>query len=58
MTNEFLTDLFGDQEGIVYSPIKGEKWEQYFFTWPQERDKLERHLNDFDKRDVYVSPVL
>ncbi len=58
MTNEFLTDLFGDQEGIVYSPIKGETWKQFFFEWPQERDSLERHLDDFDKRDVYVSPVL
>lgn len=58
MTNEFLTDLFGDQEGIVYSPVKGDRWEQHFFEWPQERDSLERHINDFDKRDVYISPVL
>lgn len=58
MANEFLSDLFGDQEGIVYAPVKGEIFKQYFFEWPQERDKLERHLNDFDKRDVYVSPVL
>lgn len=58
MTNEFLTDLFGDQEGIVYSPVMGERWKQYFFEWPQERDKLERHLRNYDKRDVYISPVL
>lgn len=58
MTNEFLTDLFGEQEGIIYAPVKGEIWEQYFFEWPQERAKLERHLKDYDKRDVYISPVL
>lgn len=57
--NEFLDDLFGDQEGIVYSPAKqGKSFKQYFFEWPQERDQLEAHLNDFNKRDVYVSPVL
>lgn len=58
MTNEFLTDLFGDQEGIVYAPVKGDKWEQHFFEWPQERDRLEGHISDFDKREVYISPVL
>lgn len=58
MTNEFLIDLFGDQEGIVYAPVKGETWKQHFFQWPQEQAKLERHLSDYDKRDVYLSPVL
>jgi len=58
MTSEFLSDLFGEQEGIVYSPVKGEKWKQYFFDWQKERDQLEEHINDFQKRDVYISPVL
>lgn len=58
MANEFLTDLFGEQEGIVYSPIKEEKWKQHFFEWPQDRVGLERHIEDYDKRDVYLSPVL
>jgi KaiC/GvpD/RAD55 family RecA-like ATPase len=58
MTNEFLTDLFGDQEGIVYAPIKDKGWEQHFFEWPKEREKLEAHIRDFNKRDVYLSPVL
>lgn len=58
MTSEFLTDLFGDQTGIVYAPVKGEQWQQHFFEWPQEGDKLERHINDYDQRDVYISPVL
>jgi archaellum biogenesis ATPase FlaH len=57
--NEYLTDLFGDQNGIVYSPVKkGDHFKQYFFDWPQERDKLERHLDDYGDRDVYISPVL
>lgn len=58
MTNEFLTDLFGEQEGIVYSPIKDNKWEQHFFTWPQEQRNLKDHIGDCNKRDVYLSPVL
>lgn len=58
MANEFLDDLFGDQEGIVYSPVKDKTWEQHFFNWPQERELLERHLSDYNTRDVYVSPVL
>src|SRR5258708_37136218 len=58
MSNDFLNDLFGDQDGIVYSPVKGEVWKQYFFEWPNERVNLERHIRDYDKRDVYISPVL
>ncbi len=56
--NEFLHDLFGEQEGIVYSPIKGNTWKQHFFEWPQEQPQLEDHINDFQSRDVYISPVL
>lgn len=33
-------------------------WEQHFFEWPRERAKLERHVDDYAKRDVYISPVL
>lgn len=58
MESEFLTDLFGDQEGYVYAPVKDPKWHQHFFAWPQERDKLEAHIGNFDKRDVYLSPAL
>ncbi len=59
MSNEFLTDLFGENEGIVYAPAKyPNSFKQFFFEWPQERDKLERHLDDFGARDVYISPVL
>lgn len=55
-----MTDLFGDQEGFVYAPVKerGIYFKQHFFEWPQERVKLERHLQNYDDRDVYVSPVL
>ncbi len=62
MSNEFLNDLFGGQEGIVYSPtlLRGVKnsFKQHFFEWPREQDKLERHLRDFNEYDVYISPVL
>ena len=63
MSSEFLSDLFGDQEGYVYSPIKADpknpkSWEQYFFNWPQERTLLEEHIGDFNRREVYISPVM
>lgn len=58
MSNEFLDDLFGDHEGIVYSPVKDPKWVQHFFEWPTERAALEAHIEDYHGRDVYISPVL
>jgi hypothetical protein len=59
MSNDFLADLFGDQHGIVYSPVKkGDSFRQHFFEWPQEREKLEQHLQNFNDRDVYLSPAL
>ncbi len=62
MTNDFLDALFGEQNGIVYSPTMDRSvksgWRQHFFEWPQERDKLESHLDSYDKHDVYISPVL
>lgn len=42
----------------MYSPVKGEGWKQHFFEWPQEQAKLERHIKDYNERDVYLSPVL
>jgi archaellum biogenesis ATPase FlaH len=56
--SSFLDDLFGGLEGIIYAPVKDRTWEQHFFEWPNERAKLERHLDDFQHRDVYISPVL
>lgn len=61
MTNSFLLSLFGDESGIVYSPtlIREKKiFKQHFFEWPQEAEALEKHLKDYDKRDVYISPAL
>lgn len=58
MSNAFLQDLFGDHEGIVYSPTKEGGWTQYFFEWPQEAESLERHLDKGPITDVYISPVL
>ena len=68
MDSEFLSDLFGSQEGIVYAPVKIHNgvvkakedgiWTQFFFKWPQERAQLEEHLVNCDSRDVYLSPSL
>lgn len=54
-----MSDLYGDQEGIVYAPTKkGKSFRQHFFQWPQEREALERHIDDYTDRDVYISPAL
>lgn len=58
MDNNFLTDLFGNETGIVYAPVKGPTWKQHFFEWPEQRAQLEEHISDYNKRDVYLSPVL
>jgi archaellum biogenesis ATPase FlaH len=59
MSNSFLDDLFGGQEGIVYSPILiNDNFRQYFFSWPQEQERLERHLKNYNDRDIYLSPAL
>ncbi len=66
MSNEFLDDLFGEHQGIVYSPIIVDRSEenpdgffrQRFFSWPKQRERLEAHLSDYSNRDVYLSPVL
>jgi hypothetical protein len=58
MSNEFLDDLFGDQEGTVYSPTMGKRWKQHFFQWPQESQKLEVHIKNYHDQDVYLSPAL
>lgn len=58
MSNEFLSDLFGEEEGIVYAPTKERGWSQYFFDWQTERDALIEHLGKYNDTDVYVSPVL
>jgi hypothetical protein len=63
MSNEFLNDLFGEQSGIVYSPILADiknrkNWKQHFFEWPQEREQLEAHIRNYNEREVYISPVL
>lgn len=66
MTAEFLEDLFGGQEGIVYSPTitnrsksnPDGKFTQHFFKWPEHKDKLLEHISKFSEKDVYIAPAL
>lgn len=57
---EKFTDLlFGELQGIVYSPAKGEVWDQRFFNWPEEKIELHDWITTSSiKSDVYLSPVL
>ena len=64
MSLSFLDDLFGDDEGVVYSPVKlnnvpkEKAWKKHFFDWPKDREKLEGHINGYNQYEVYLSPVL
>jgi hypothetical protein len=58
MTNQFLSDLFGEQEGYIYSPTKEGGWTKHFFKWPHDRARIETHLAKYNETDVYISPVL
>lgn len=59
----FLGYFYGDEEGYVYSPVKhsekDESWEQHFFYWPKDREKLIKHVQYMSANfDVYISPGL
>ena len=57
----FFDTIYGGLEGYAYSPVKtatGE-WQQYFFKWPEERQKLiDFQLEQSKTQDVYYSPAL
>lgn len=59
----FFDCLYGDQKGFVYSPTKNPEvansWEQHFFLWPQDKERLVRHVHSMSARhEVYVGPAL
>ncbi len=58
----FFDYLYGEQEGFVYSPTKHPEqltWEQYFFAWPTEKERLIRHVEQYSPtHEVYTGPAL
>lgn len=58
----FFDFIYGAETGYAYSPTKNpqtESWEQHFFKWPTERDKLIHHVIDKTSTyEVYSSPAL
>lgn len=56
----FLTMLWGDQKGYVYTPTKdleSNYWQPYFFKWPQQKDAIITHILSASKdKDTYVAP--
>lgn len=57
--NRFTNLLFGDLQGLVYSPAKGDTWTQKFFEWPKEALQLHDWIMACSHdSDVYLSPVL
>jgi hypothetical protein len=58
-TGEFLEDLFGEETGYVYAPIKGRLFEPHFFKWPEKKEKLLTHiLTKSQDAEVYIGPML
>lgn len=61
--SSFLVDLFGDNEGVIYTPTKGESAKsfiRYYFNWPSQKDEVVRHMVEANaqKKDVWVAPAL
>jgi len=57
---EFLTQVWGEEEGYVFLPYKGDKWhESKAFSWPTDRKEvnayIERHA---ESKDLYYCPNL
>lgn len=60
-TDEFLSFLFGVENGWVYAPYKRDDgaFIQYWYQWPREEEALSIDIWDRYKRgDQYLSPVL
>lgn len=59
---DFFDFLYGEQTGFAYSPTKDPStgdWQQYFFKWPEEKDRLVEHIESFTQtHEVYHSPSL
>lgn len=59
----FLHTLFGDNEGVVYAPTKGEtakSFVRYFFDWPSQSNDVVQHMLQANNegRDAWVAPAL
>lgn len=57
---DFLTLVWGVQEGFVFLPRKAKRWvEQEAFRWPDDRAKIEAYIETYkDKADLYYTPNL
>lgn len=59
---DFFDTMYGTQEGWAYSPTKdpnSDDFEQYFFYWPAQRDRLIEHVErQSPSLEVYYGPGL
>lgn len=59
---EFLTFLYGENEGFSYAPTKipdTKIWEEHYFEWPRQERQLIEHIRDKSPSfEVYISPAL
>lgn len=60
--SEFFDFMFGETVGYAYSPTlhpTTKSFEQYFFQWPEEKDRLIEHVRRFSStHEVYYAPAL
>lgn len=57
--------MWGEQDGYVYVPVKEpgtegtEKWETFFFHWPEAREEVVQHVLRYSPNyEVYFGPAL
>lgn len=59
---EFLTFLYGENEGFSYAPTKipdTKIWEEHYFEWPRQERQLIEHIRDKSPTfEMYISPAL
>lgn len=57
-TASFVSELFQNETGYVYAPLKNNYWVQRFFKWPDDKDQLLSHIENCKEHEVYLSPIL
>lgn len=57
---EFLKTVWGEEEGYVFLPYKGQRWvEAKAFQWPADEGKVEQHIERHGSdKDLYYCPNL
>lgn len=56
---DYAKELWGQASGTVFAAVKGKRWDERSFSWPDERRALARFIADHrDVADVYLCPYV